>query len=58
MSKDKIPHGQGYEEIADFWDPHSLAEYWDQTEPAALETTAPERDRGQEEDSCRSAIRS
>ncbi len=37
MSKDKIPHGQSYEEIADFWDTHSLADYWDQTEPAELE---------------------
>ncbi len=37
MSKDKIPHGQSYEEIADFWDTHSLADYWAQTEPAEFE---------------------
>ncbi len=43
MSKDKIPHGQGYEEIADFWDTHSLAEYWDQTEPAEFEISAEAR---------------
>ncbi len=35
LSKDKIPHGQSYEEIADFWDNHSLADYWDQTEAFA-----------------------
>ncbi len=43
MSKDKIPHGQSYEEIADFWDTHSLAEYWDQTEPAEFEISAEAR---------------
>ncbi len=32
-----MPHGQGYEEIADFWDSHSLADYWEQTEPAEFE---------------------
>lgn len=26
-----------YEEIAEFWDTHSLADYWDQTEPAGFE---------------------
>ena len=26
-----------YEEIAEFWDTHSLADYWEQTEPADLE---------------------
>ena len=26
-----------YEDIAEFWDTHSLADYWDQTEPAAFE---------------------
>jgi hypothetical protein len=25
------------EEIAEFWDTHSLADYWDQTEPAEFE---------------------
>ena len=37
MSKDKIPHGQSYEEMAEFWDAHSLADYWDQTEHAEFE---------------------
>jgi len=26
-----------YEEIADFWDAHSLADYWEQTEAADFE---------------------
>ena len=26
-----------YEEIAEFWDTHSLADYWEQTEPADFE---------------------
>lgn len=26
-----------YEEISEFWDTHSLADYWDQTEPATFE---------------------
>jgi hypothetical protein len=29
MSNDKALH-----EIAEFWDTYSLADYWDQTEPA------------------------
>jgi len=27
----------GYDQIADFWDEHSLADYWDQTEAADFE---------------------
>lgn len=30
----EIPEMSSYEEIAGFWDTHSLAEYWDQTKPA------------------------
>ena len=38
MSENKsIPEVNSYEEIAEFWDAHSLADYWDQTEPAAFE---------------------
>ena len=45
MHDDKqIPPGNSYEEMAEFWDTHSLADYWDQTEPAAFEV-APEARR-------------
>lgn len=39
MSEDKgrIPEFSSYEEMADFWDTHSLADYWEQTEPAEFE---------------------
>ncbi len=38
MSESKpIPEMNSYEEIAEFWDTHSLADYWDQTEPAQFE---------------------
>ena len=37
MSEHRIPDFQSYEEIAELWDEHSLADYWDQTEPAELE---------------------
>lgn len=33
----KIPEMNSYEEIAEFWDAHSLADYWDQTESAEFE---------------------
>ncbi|OGL49565.1 MAG: hypothetical protein A2161_03790 [Candidatus Schekmanbacteria bacterium RBG_13_48_7] len=33
----KIPDFKNYEEMSEFWDTHSLADYWDQTEPAKLE---------------------
>ena len=45
MPDDKqIPSFNSYEEMAEFWDTHSLADYWDQTEPAAFEV-APEARR-------------
>jgi CopG antitoxin of type II toxin-antitoxin system len=45
MSDDKqIPPVNSYEEMAEFWDTHSLADYWDQTESAAFEI-APEARR-------------
>jgi len=39
MAEDKapLPEMTGYDQIADFWDEHSLADYWDQTEAADLE---------------------
>jgi hypothetical protein len=38
MSENKlIPEMNSYEEISEFWDTHSLADYWDQTEPATFE---------------------
>jgi len=38
MTEDKqIPELKSYEEMAEFWDTHSLADYWDQTEPAEFE---------------------
>jgi len=38
MSRSKsIPEMNSYEEIAEFWDTHSLADYWDQIEPAMFE---------------------
>jgi hypothetical protein len=33
----QIPVMTNYEEIAEFWETHSLADYWDQTEPASFE---------------------
>ena len=40
----QIPPFNSYEEMAEFCDTHSLADYWDQTEPAAFEV-APEAQR-------------
>jgi predicted DNA binding CopG/RHH family protein len=38
MPEDKtIPEMTSYEEIAEFWDTHSLTDYWDQTESAEFE---------------------
>lgn len=38
MNADKpIPPTDSLEAIAEFWDTHSLADYWDQTEPAEFE---------------------
>lgn len=33
----QIPEMNNYEEIAEFWDTHSLADYWGQTEPVEFE---------------------
>jgi hypothetical protein len=40
-----IPEMSSYEEIAEFWDAHSLADYWDQTEPAEFEINPNARNR-------------
>ena len=39
MSKDRssISGAQSYKEMGEFWDTHSLADYWEQTEPAEFE---------------------
>ena len=33
----RIPKFRSYSEAADFWDTHSLADYWEQTEPAKFQ---------------------
>lgn len=35
--KNRIPDMSSYEEIAEFWDTHSLTDYWEETEPAEFE---------------------
>jgi predicted DNA binding CopG/RHH family protein len=41
MPKKTIPQFRNDEEAAEFWDTHSLADYWDETEPADDVTFAP-----------------
>ncbi len=36
-SKTLISKATTYKEIAEFWETHSLADYWDQTKPAAFQ---------------------
>jgi hypothetical protein len=51
MDKDKeaqltsISKASSLEEIAEFWDTHSLDEYWDQTQEAEFEVRARRRRR-------------
>ena len=48
MSENKITEiskAETIEEIADFWDTHSLADYWEQTEEAEFEIRAKRRRR-------------
>ena len=40
-----ISEAQSVEEIADFWDAHSLDDYWDQTREAEFEVKAKPRRR-------------
>ena len=41
----KIPGFKSYEEMAEFWDTHDLADYWEQTEPAEFEISPQARRR-------------
>lgn len=41
----RIPEFKSYEEMGEFWDTHSLADYWDQTEPAEFEISEQARRR-------------
>ena len=46
MPKSKqIPEFKSYEEMGEFWDTHSLADYWEQTEPAEFEISEQVRRR-------------
>lgn len=40
-----ISKARSLEEIADFWDTHSLADYWDQTQEVEFEIRAKRRRR-------------
>ncbi|MCG2767893.1 MAG: BrnA antitoxin family protein [Anaerolineae bacterium] len=40
-----ISRARALEEIADFWDTHSLADYWDQTHEVEFEVRASRRRR-------------
>lgn len=40
-----ISEARSLEEIADFWDTHSLADYWDQTHEVTFEVRAQRRRR-------------
>ena len=40
-----ISKARSLEEIAEFWDTHSLADYWDQTHEVEFEVTAKRRHR-------------
>jgi hypothetical protein len=40
-----MPEFKTYEELADFWDTHSLSDYWEQTEPAEFEISPQARHR-------------
>jgi len=35
--KERIPEMTSYEELAEFWDAHSVADYWEATESAEFE---------------------
>jgi hypothetical protein len=41
----KTPEMNSYEEISEFWDSHSLGDYWDQTEVAEFEVDILARQR-------------
>jgi hypothetical protein len=41
----RIAECKSYEEIAEFWDTHNLADYWEQTEHAEFEISEQARKR-------------
>lgn len=44
QTKDLLPDSfASIEEAAEFWDTHSLADYWDETEDVEMEVRAPQR---------------
>ncbi len=46
MSEDKeIPHMESYEAISEFWNTHSLGDYWDQTKAVDFEIDSDARRR-------------
>jgi len=46
MTENKhIPEFKSYDEMAEFWDTHSLSGYWDQTQPAEFEILSQARRR-------------
>jgi len=46
MSEDKkIPDMKNYDQMGEFWDTHSLADYWQQTEPAEFTVSGDLRSR-------------
>ncbi len=45
IPRTSISKAQTLEEIADFWDTHSLDDYWDQTHEVAFEVRAQRRRR-------------
>lgn len=44
-NKKQIPEMKSYEEIGEFWDTHSLADYWEQTEEASFDISSQARRR-------------
>jgi hypothetical protein len=43
--KNTLPEMTGYDQIAEFWDEHSLADYWEQTEAADFDVDPDARRR-------------
>lgn len=45
LENKQIPEFKSYEEMGEFWDEHSLDDYWDQTQPAEFEISKPIQNR-------------
>ena len=45
MQRTRISKARSWEEIADFWDDHSLADYWEQTHQVEFQVRADRRRR-------------